>query len=70
MAWSPPPVVRGSPVSGDLPGVEQQARIHFNENLARDRSQQLHGLLETGFLAFSTCAASVCAVPNILKMAN
>src|SRR5580693_4509317 len=55
---------------GELPGVEQQARVHFGENLAGDRSQQLHGLLEMGFFVLSTGGAAVCTVAKILKMAD
>jgi hypothetical protein len=40
---------------GEPPGLEQQARLHFGENLAGDGSQQLRCLLEMGFL--STCGA-------------
>src|SRR5438270_13977901 len=53
---------------GDLPGVEQQARVHFGENLAGDGSQQPHCLLEVGFLVLSTSGAAVCTVAKILKM--
>jgi hypothetical protein len=53
-----------------LPGVEQQARVHFGENLAGDGSQQLHGLLEMGVLVLSTGGAAVCTVAKILKMAD
>jgi hypothetical protein len=53
-----------------MPGVEQQARVHFVENLASDGSQQLHGLLEMGLLVLSTHGAAVCTVPKILKMAD
>src|SRR5258708_5955369 len=55
---------------GELPGVEQQARVHFGENLAGDGSQQLHCFLEMGLLILSTCGAAVCTVPKILKMAD
>src|ERR1700683_2174002 len=54
----------------ELPGVEQQARVHFGENLAGDGIQQLHCLLEMGFLVLSTCGASVCTVSKILEMAD
>ena len=50
---------------GKLPGVEQQAHVHFGENLACDGSQQLHCLLEMGFLVLSTCGAVVCLLPNV-----
>src|SRR6266446_8874563 len=55
---------------GELPGVEQQARVHFGENLAGDWSQQLHFTLEMGFLVLSTGGAAVCTVPKILEMAD
>jgi hypothetical protein len=55
---------------GDLPSVEQQARVNFGENLAGDGSQQLHCLLKMGYLVLSTCGAAVCTVPKILKMAD
>src|SRR5207245_9809054 len=55
------------PRLGELPGVEQQARVHFAENLARDGSQQLHCLLEMGLLVLATCGAAVRTVPKILK---
>src|SRR5882724_8719463 len=51
---------------GELPGVEQQARVHFCENLAGDGGQQLHCLLEMGFLVLATCGAAVRTVPKIL----
>ncbi len=54
----------------ELPGVEQQARVHFGQNLAGDRSQQLHFLLEMGFLVLSTNGVAVCTVSKILKMAD
>src|SRR6266446_7943610 len=55
---------------GELPSVEQQARVHFGENLAGDGSQQLHGLLEMGFLVLSTGGAAMCTIPKIFKMAD
>src|SRR5260370_9744934 len=54
----------------ELPGVEQQAPVYFDENLARDGSQQLHCLLEMGFLVLASCGAAVCAVAKVLKMAD
>src|SRR5260370_25148799 len=54
----------------ELPGVEQQAPVYFDENLARDGSQQLHSLLEMGFLVLASCGAAVCAVAKVLKMAD
>jgi hypothetical protein len=53
-----------------LPGVEQQARVHFDENLAGDGSQQSHCFLEMGFLFLSTGGAAVCTIPKILEMAD
>src|SRR6266404_3959814 len=55
---------------GELPRVEQQARVHFGENLAGDGSQELHGLLEVDFLVLPTDGAAVCTVPKILEVAN
>src|SRR5579864_3524054 len=55
---------------GELPGVEQQARVHFGENLAGDGSQQLHCLLEMGFLFLAACGAAVRAVSKIRKMTD
>jgi hypothetical protein len=55
---------------GELPCVEQQARIHFGENLASDGSQELDCLLEMGFLVLSTYGPAMCTVPKILKMAD
>src|ERR1700741_4355549 len=66
------PSIRGASQSrlGDLPGVEQQARVHFSENLAGNGSQQLHRLLEMGFLVLSTYGATVRTVAKILEMAD
>src|SRR5258705_12847600 len=54
---------------GDLPGVEQQVRVHFGENLPGDGIEESHFFFEVGFLVLSTCGAAVCSVPKILKMA-
>jgi hypothetical protein len=48
--------------SGQPPGVEQQARVHFGENLAGDGSQHLHCFLEMGFLVLATCGAAMRTV--------
>jgi hypothetical protein len=53
-----------------LPGIEQQARVHFGENLAGDGSQQSHCLLKMGFLVLATYGAAVRAVPKIRKMTD
>src|SRR6266436_4323672 len=42
----------------------------FGENLARNGRQQLHCLLEKGFLVLSTCGSTVCTVAKILEMAD
>src|SRR5258708_1495154 len=54
----------------ELPGIEQQARVHFGENLAGHGSQQLHCLLEMGLVVLATCGAAVRAIPKITKMAD
>jgi len=44
--------------------------VFTSKNLAGDRRQQLHRLLEMGFLILSTLGAAVRAIPKVLKMAD
>src|ERR1700730_9388444 len=58
------------PRLGELPGIEQQTRVDFGENLPSDGAQQLHCFLEMGFLVLATCGAAVRTVPKICEMAD
>src|SRR2546428_13560261 len=44
---------------GELPGIEQYARVHFGENLAGHGSHRLHCLFEMGSLVLAPCGPAV-----------